>query len=126
MGFDSDDSMKALSASDWDPTRAIDILCDEESPQYTNVLAENVLESAAVQSYLSDPEIFMSKSNLIYRSLHKAVNFWDTWYFYKKIKLDRKKIIFVKLDFPNKKYQVEKLTTRKLIILNILVCLFAS
>ncbi len=35
---------------------------------------------------------------------HFAVNFWDTWYFYRIIKLDKKKI--VKLEFFISKYQV--------------------
>lgn len=59
MGFETEQSMIALSASDWDATRAVDILFDEQEP--TNILAQKVLESAVVQSYLSDPEVFMSK-----------------------------------------------------------------
>lgn len=63
MGFDSDVSTNALSLSDWDATRAIEIIFDEqESPKYENCLAQSVLESASVQNYLSDPEVFMSES----------------------------------------------------------------
>ncbi len=37
------------------------------------------------------------------RSLWVTLNFWDTWYFYIKIKFDwLKKFIFVKFDFPYK------------------------
>lgn len=58
MGFEAEESMLALSASDWDATRAVEILCDKQ--QSPNVLAQNVLKSPAVQGYLSDPEVFMS------------------------------------------------------------------
>lgn len=62
MGFEPEESMNALSANDWDPTRAVAMLCDkQEATKCDNVLAKNVLESAAVQNYLSDPEVFMSK-----------------------------------------------------------------
>lgn len=58
MGFEAEESMLALSASDWDATRAVEILCDKQ--QSPNVLAQKVLESSAVQGYLGDPDIFMS------------------------------------------------------------------
>lgn len=73
MGFDSDESMVALSASDWDATRAVALMCDKDDvpasasdvagsgSHHKNGLAERVLESAAVQNYLSDPEVFMSE-----------------------------------------------------------------
>ncbi len=37
------------------------------------------------------------------RSLSGTVNFWDIWFFYKKIKLDQKKCILVKFDFSYRK-----------------------
>lgn len=62
MGFEANESMKALLASDWDPTRAVDSLLGEQNTtEGPNTLAQNILESSAVQSYLSDPEVFMSK-----------------------------------------------------------------
>lgn len=66
MGFESEESMDALSASDWDPSRAVELLCDEiESPKLHSVLPKIVLESATVQTYLSDPEVFMSKLSVL-------------------------------------------------------------
>lgn len=63
MGFEKEDSLKALQTGDWDATRAVEILCDEhEFSKASNVVARNVLQSPAVQNYLTDPEIFMSKS----------------------------------------------------------------
>lgn len=62
MGFKPEESMNALSASNWDPTEAVELLCNEqETTKFQNILARNVLESAVVQNYLSDPEVFMSK-----------------------------------------------------------------
>ncbi|XP_037025175.1 ubiquitin-associated domain-containing protein 1-like [Bradysia coprophila] len=62
MGFTTDESMKALSASDWDPTRAIALLCDskDSSLKCAKDLASSILESATVQCYLGDPEVFMT------------------------------------------------------------------
>lgn len=64
MGFTREDSMAALSASDWDPTQAIELICDNEqsSLKCIKALASNVLESPTVQCYLGDPEVFMSES----------------------------------------------------------------
>lgn len=67
MGFEKEDSMNALETSDWDATRAVEILCDKkEFSRTSNIVAQNVLESPAVQNYLTDPEIFMSKSRSIF------------------------------------------------------------
>lgn len=66
MGFETEESMNVLSASDWDPSRAVELLCDKvESPKCNSVSAQRVLESATVQSYLSDPEVFMSKFSVL-------------------------------------------------------------
>lgn len=59
MGFEPEASMDALAATGWDPTGAVEILCDKRKG--TNVLAVKVLESSTIQNYLSDPEVFMSK-----------------------------------------------------------------
>ncbi|KAG4073499.1 hypothetical protein HA402_000723 [Bradysia odoriphaga] len=62
MGFTKDESIKALSASDWDPTQAIALLCDskESSVKCVKDLASSILESATIQCYLGDPEVFMT------------------------------------------------------------------